>query len=161
VKLRLDENLPHDLTADLAGRGHDVHTVHTVHDEQLAGHSDPVVVRAAAGEGRMVLTLDRGVGDLRHYPPVSHGGIVVLRPTSQDPDTVVELVDRFLSACSLGDLRECTVIVEPECTGLPSRRKPSAGGSPVAVFEGGPELVLVDLPYGEWWGGGREACRAA
>jgi predicted nuclease of predicted toxin-antitoxin system len=110
VKLKLDENLPHDLAADLTGRGHDVHTVH---DEQLAGHSDPVVVRAAAGEGRMVLTLDRGVGDLRHYPPGSHAGIVVLRPSSQDPDTVVELVDRFLSAYSLDDLRACNVVVEP------------------------------------------------
>lgn len=66
MKLKLDENLPHDLTADLAARGHDVHTVH---DEQLAGHADPVVVRTASDEGRMVLTLDRGVGDLRRHPP--------------------------------------------------------------------------------------------
>lgn len=44
----------------------------------------------------MLLTLDRGVGDLRHHPPGSHAGIVVLRPTSQDPNTVIELVDRFL-----------------------------------------------------------------
>lgn len=82
VKLRLDQNLPHDLTADLVERGHDVHTVP---DEQLAGHTDPVVVRAAAEEGRMVLTLDRGVGDLRHYPPGSHAGIVVLRPPAKIP----------------------------------------------------------------------------
>jgi predicted nuclease of predicted toxin-antitoxin system len=111
VKLKLDENLPHDLASDLAGRGHDVHTVH---DEQLAGHSDPVVVRAAAGEGRMVLTLDRGVGNLRHYPPGSHAGVVVLRPTSQDPTTVIELVDRFLTTYALDDLVGCTTIVEPD-----------------------------------------------
>ena len=111
MKLKLDENLPHDLTAVLAGQGHDAHTVH---DEQLAGQSDPVVVRTAAGEGRMVLTLDRGVGDLRHYPPGSHSGVVVLRPTSQDPATVIELVDRFLSAYSLDDLHGCTVIVETD-----------------------------------------------
>lgn len=95
MKLELDENLPHDLTSDLAGRGHDVHTVH---DEHLAGRKEPVVVRAVAGEDRMVLTLDRGVGDLRHYPPGSHAGIVVLRPTSQDPDSILELIDRFLSS---------------------------------------------------------------
>lgn len=124
MKLKLDENLPHDLTADLVERGHDVHTVH---DEQLAGHTDPVVVRAAAEEGRMVLTLDRGVGDLRHYPPGSHAGIVVLRPTSQDPDMVIELVDRFLSSCSLGDLRECTVIVEPDRVRIRRPEQPEAG----------------------------------
>lgn len=111
MNLKLDENLPHDLTAALADRGHDVHTVH---DEQLAALPDPVVVQAAAGEGRIVLTLDRGVGDLRRYPPGSHAGIVVLRPTSQDPDTVIDLVDRFLSTYQLDDLRECTVIVEPD-----------------------------------------------
>jgi predicted nuclease of predicted toxin-antitoxin system len=111
VKLKLNENLPHDLTADLVERGHDVHSVH---DEQLAGHTDPVVVRAATEEDRMVLTLDRGVGDLRHYPPGSHAGIIVLRPATQDPTSVLELVNRFLSAHSLDDLRECNVVVEPD-----------------------------------------------
>ena len=62
----------------------------------------------------MVLTLDGGVGDLRHDPPGSHAGIVVLRPTRQDPDTVIELVDRFLSTYSLDDLRGCTRIVESD-----------------------------------------------
>lgn len=111
MKLKLDENLPHDLTADLVERGHDVHTVH---DEQLAGHADPVVVRAAAAEERMVLTLDRGVGDLRHYPPGSHAGIIVLRPTSQDPDSILELTNRFLAANSLEGLRACNVVVDPD-----------------------------------------------
>ena len=62
----------------------------------------------------MVFTLDRGVGDLRHYPPGSHAGVVVLRPTSQDPVTVIELVDRFLTTYSLDDLHGCTIIVEPD-----------------------------------------------
>lgn len=53
--------------------------------EQLAGRSDPVVVREAEGEDRMLLTLDRGVGDLRHYPPGSHAGIVVRRPPARTP----------------------------------------------------------------------------
>lgn len=110
MKLKLDENLPHDLAAALATRGHDVHTVI---DEHLAGQTDPVVVRAAAAEDRMVLTLDRGVGDLRHYPPGSHAG-VVLRPASQDPATIQHLVERLLQAQPLDRLRGCVAIVEPE-----------------------------------------------
>jgi len=42
VRLKLDENLPHDLTDELARRGHDVDTV--LH-EQLGGRKDPIVVQ--------------------------------------------------------------------------------------------------------------------
>lgn len=111
MRLKLDENLPHDLAAAVTERGYDVHTVA---DEDLPGRSDPVVVHAATREDRMVLTLDRGVGDLRHYPPGSHAGIVVLRPTSQDPDTILKLVERLLQTQPLEQLAGCVAIVEPQ-----------------------------------------------
>jgi len=44
VRVKLDENLPHDLGEALRRHGHDVHTVV---EEHLAGESDPVVVAAA------------------------------------------------------------------------------------------------------------------
>ncbi len=44
MRLKLDENLPHDLADELTRRGHDVDTVL---DEQLGGRKDPVVVQAA------------------------------------------------------------------------------------------------------------------
>lgn len=111
MKLKLDENLPRDLTTDLSSRGHDIDTVL---DEQLGGEDDPVVVRTANREGRMVFTLDRGVGDVRRYPPGSHPGIMVLRPRSQDPESLLHLVDRFFQHHDLGQLRGCIVIVEPQ-----------------------------------------------
>lgn len=121
MKLKPDENLPWDLAADLASHGHDVDTVL---DEQLGGQEDPVVVHAATGEDRMVITLDRGVGDLRHYPPGSHAGIVVLRPASQDPQSILQLIARFLRAHELDELRGCVVIVEPERVRLPRPDEP-------------------------------------
>lgn len=110
MRLKLDENLPHDLNDELARRGHDVHTVL---DEQLGGRSDPTVVQAATEDDRMVMTLDRGVGDVRSFPPGSHAGVVVLRPVSQDPVSILGLVDRLLDAHELEDFRRCVVIVEP------------------------------------------------
>src|SRR3954465_2955332 len=53
----------------------------TVVDEDLAGATDPQVVAAAAAVGRLLITLDRGLGDVRAYPPGSHAGILVLRPS--------------------------------------------------------------------------------
>jgi predicted nuclease of predicted toxin-antitoxin system len=124
VKLKLDENLPHDVATALERRGHDVHTVV---EEQLAGRSDPVVVAAATAEGRMTLTLDRGIGDLRRYPPGSHAGIVILRPVAQDPVSILALIERLLATHALDDLHGCLVVVEPRRIRIrrPETRDPS------------------------------------
>lgn len=61
----------------------------------------------------MVITLDRGVGDIRSFPPGSHAGVVVLRPASQDPVSILELVDRLLDVHELEEFCHCAVIVEP------------------------------------------------
>ncbi len=82
-------------------------------DEHLGGRADPVVVAAATTARRMVITLDRGVGDIRQFPPGSHAGIVVLRPVSQSPVAILDLVDRLLHAHDLDELSGCVVIVEP------------------------------------------------
>lgn len=110
MRLKLDENLPTGLAAGLATRDHDADTVI---DEGPAGQPDPVIVATAADARRMLLTLDRGIGDLRRYPPGSHAGVVVLRPASQDPASVLDLVDRLLETHDLDDLTGCVVIVEP------------------------------------------------
>lgn len=110
MRFKLDENLPTGLAAQLTVRGHDADTVI---DEGLDGHPDPIVVAAATEAERMLVTLDRGIGDLRRYPPGSHAGVLVLRPTSQDPASVLDLVDRLLQTHGLDDLAGCVVIVEP------------------------------------------------
>jgi predicted nuclease of predicted toxin-antitoxin system len=80
VKFKLDENLPASSAAILAGAGHDVDTVG---QEGLGGATDPEVVAAATAAGRVLISLDVGLGDIRAYPPGSHAGIVVLRLTDQ------------------------------------------------------------------------------
>jgi predicted nuclease of predicted toxin-antitoxin system len=83
-------------------------------DEQLGGCKDPVVVQAATDDHRIVITLDRGVGDIRSFPPGSHAGVVVLRPVSQDPASILTLVDRLLGAHELDEFSGCVAIVEPQ-----------------------------------------------
>jgi predicted nuclease of predicted toxin-antitoxin system len=110
MKLKLDENLPTDLADNLSSRGHDVDTVA---DEGLAGADDAMVLRTATQDERLIMTLDRGFGDMRIYPPGSHPGIVVLRPANQDPQSIDRLVDRFLDDHDLADFERCLAIVEP------------------------------------------------
>lgn len=94
MKFKLDENLPASAAALLTKFGHDVDTVAA---EGLTGAPDPDVVAAATAAGRVLITLDRGVGDVRAYPPGSHAGIVVLRLTDQSAqavgDAIAELAD--------------------------------------------------------------------
>jgi predicted nuclease of predicted toxin-antitoxin system len=79
VKFKLDENLPVSSAAILARAGHDVDTVG---EEGLSGAPDPEVVAATAA-GRVLISLDVGLADIRAYSPGSHAGIVVLRLTDQ------------------------------------------------------------------------------
>ena len=80
MKFKPGENLPASATAILTSAGHDVDTV--TH-EGLTGAPDQDVVATATAAGRILISLDRGLGDIRAYPPASHAGIVVLRLTDQ------------------------------------------------------------------------------
>jgi predicted nuclease of predicted toxin-antitoxin system len=86
VKFKLDENLPASSAAILAGAGHDVDTVG---QEGLSAATDPEVVAAA---GRVLVSLDVGLGGIRACPPGSHAGIVVLRLTDQSATAVSKAV---------------------------------------------------------------------
>src|SRR3954451_13780229 len=77
--------MPRSASQVLIAAGHDVDTVV---DENLAGATDPQVVAAAAATGRLLITLDRGLGDIRANRPGSHAGILVLRPADQSGTTV-------------------------------------------------------------------------
>ena len=66
MKFKLDENLPVSSAAILTSVGHDVDTV--TH-EGLIGAPDRDVVVAATEAGRMLISRDCGLGDIRAYPP--------------------------------------------------------------------------------------------
>jgi len=57
----------------------------------------------ALRDDRFVVTLDRGFGDVRRYPPGTHAGLAVLRVDSQDARTVAEALTTFLGNHALGD----------------------------------------------------------
>ncbi len=94
MKIKLDENIPGAVAGILRSRGHDVDTVL---EESLGGRDDPTVLRAAIDEGRLLLTLDRGFGDVRAYPPGTHPGIIVMRPADQRVPTVVAMVETLVA----------------------------------------------------------------
>jgi predicted nuclease of predicted toxin-antitoxin system len=58
-----------------------------VQDVDLSGVPDAEVFQAAQERNAVLVTTDRGFGDIRTYPPSSHHGIIVLK-VSPDPEQV-------------------------------------------------------------------------
>lgn len=109
MKFKLDENLPVSSAAILARAGHDVDTVG---EEGLSGASDPEVVAAATAAGRVLISLDVGLADIRAYSPGSHAGIVVLRLTDQSAAAVSKALSDLAVAAAADSLAGATAVLQ-------------------------------------------------
>ena len=76
MKIKLDENLPESLVAELATLNHDADTVP---QEGLAGRDDPDVWAAAQAAGRFLITQDLDFSDVRKFQPGTHHGLLLVR----------------------------------------------------------------------------------
>jgi Domain of unknown function (DUF5615) len=137
VRFKLDENLPTELTGDLARLGHEAETVF---DEGLAGAEDPVILAAASREDRIPLTLqetahnatrrvrvsspqggrrrvlcalDKGIASVRDYPPQTFSGIVLFRPERFGRGMVLRFIRERLADVLALDLAGRLAVVGP------------------------------------------------
>lgn len=108
MKFKIDENLPAELKHDLVAAGHDAATVV---DENLAGAPDPRIALVAQQERRVLLTMDKGIADVRVYPPDQYAGIVLFRPGTQGRAATLMFVRRHLSALLAADLSGHLLVV--------------------------------------------------
>jgi len=109
MKIKLDQNLSIHLGAVLAELDHDVDTVF---DEGLSGVDDASVLQAASSQDRILFTLDNDFLNLKAYPPGTHSGIVVFRPTRQGALTLTRFVKAFVLSRDLRNHHRRTTIVE-------------------------------------------------
>ena len=93
MKFKIDENLPAELVADLRAEGHEADTVD---DEGLAGQPDPAILAHVRAESRALLTLDKGIANVRTYPPDQYAGIVLFRPRTTGRNTALAFVRQHL-----------------------------------------------------------------
>ena len=107
MKFKLDENLPVELAAELGAMGHDTDTVA---GEGLRGASDPAVVEAASNADRILLTLDKGIADLRRE---CGAGIVLFRPDSAGRRAILLFVRERIPRIASLDLAGRVTVVTP------------------------------------------------
>jgi hypothetical protein len=89
MRFKIDENLPQEVADELRARQHEADTVA---DENLSGEQDEKLLRVVRDEQRVFLTMDKGIANIRDYPPADYHGIVLFRPPSQGRGIVFEFV---------------------------------------------------------------------
>jgi predicted nuclease of predicted toxin-antitoxin system len=110
VKFKIGENLPVDLAADLHLAEHDADTVL---DENLAGAADMAIVAAALREGRILLTLDKGIANLIQHPVHTHAGVVLFRPGTSGRMAILQFIrSRLAERLALELADRVTVVSE-------------------------------------------------
>lgn len=111
VRFKLDENfgktvLPFFRAENLNAKG--------VLDEGLRGAADEEVLKAACQEDRILLTMDHDFGNVLRYPPSDTPGIVIINnPGRASPAVITFLMQNFLKALEMQDVRGKLWIVEP------------------------------------------------
>ena len=95
MKFKIDENLPAELADDVRAAGHEADTVS---DEGLAGAADSALMARVQSEGRVLLTQDKGIADVRVYPPDQYAGIILFRPRTTGRSATLAFVRQHLPA---------------------------------------------------------------
>lgn len=90
--------------------GHDVRSAGEV---GLAQASDEQLLAYAHGEGRILLTRDKGFGSLVFVGRREHSGVILLRIAPETVEAVHRELERLLAEHGQEDLRRCFVVIEP------------------------------------------------
>lgn len=93
MQFKLDENLPPAAAELLRSLGHDVETVF---DQGLQSCTDPEVLAACQGEGKVLLSLDLDFSNILVYPPERYAGLIVLRLHKPGARAVLSLLQRIV-----------------------------------------------------------------
>jgi len=107
MKIKLDENLPGSLSSVLAALGHDVETVQ---GERLQGASDSAVWTAAQREGRLLITQDIALSDVRFRAPGTHAGLLLVRLAAPSRRELEVYVSRLFREDPVESWAGCLVV---------------------------------------------------
>jgi predicted nuclease of predicted toxin-antitoxin system len=110
MRFKIDENLPVEIAERLRAEGY---IADTVIAQGLAGERDELVFDHCQREQRVLVTMDKGFGDIRQYTPGTHFGILLIRSARQDRDTFIQLIEQVLPHLQEQSIEGCLWIVEP------------------------------------------------
>ena len=102
MRFKVDENLPEELAELLRDAGWDCSSVV---EQQLGGEDDSRIAGICSREGRILVTLDRGLSNIRTYPPLLGAGTIVFRLRLQDKHNVLAVTTQLVQTLMRRELR--------------------------------------------------------
>lgn len=110
MRIKVDEDLPRAVAERLRARGHEASTVL---EQEMGGWKDEALWVAVQEKKQLLITADKGFGDIRQHPPGTHHGVVLLRPDEDGIRPVLELVERLLEDRPLEAFGRTVTVVAP------------------------------------------------
>lgn len=111
MKFKIDQNLPIEAADLLAAAGHDAMTVY---EQSLSGAPDERIVDVCKYEGRILVTADLDLSDIRRYPPSQTPGYMVLRLPRQSKQALLDLLAKAIPMLAKRPIDGRLWIVEPD-----------------------------------------------
>jgi hypothetical protein len=110
IPIKVDEDLPKAILQLLSIAGY---AALSVYEQGMAGWKDPELWERIQAEERFLITADKGFADIRHHPPGTHQGVMLLRPDIDGIRPLVELLQLVLYKYDLNDLIGAVCVVTP------------------------------------------------
>lgn len=108
LKIFADECIPSDVISALRCQNFDVLTVK---EAGLTGTDDDAIFDFALENKRVLLTLDRGFGDIFHFKIAKSAGVIIILINQMSHQEIVHILLGFLSIAENRDLKSKLVII--------------------------------------------------
>jgi predicted nuclease of predicted toxin-antitoxin system len=110
VRFKVDHNLPVEVVDELIAAGHDAVSVLA---QGLAAAADSDIVEVCQREGRILMTADLDLSDIRQYPPAGSPGFIVLRLHRQSRPAQLALLRQLMPQLAARAVADHLWIAEP------------------------------------------------
>ncbi len=109
MRFLADENIPPAIVDFLRNKEFDVKSVH---EANLLAATDPLIIKLASEEERVLLTFDKHFSNILLYPPPTHYGIIRIRIHPPLLSDIKRALEHFFEKFDPASIKGTLVILE-------------------------------------------------
>ena len=108
MRFLADENIARSTLLLLRDLDHDVLDAK---EQRWFGYADEKLLRIAARQRRIILTIDQDFGNILRFPPIRHQGVLLVQLRSPHPHNVNRILSDFLKHKSQSFFRRRLIVL--------------------------------------------------